>query len=589
MGQVPTQLVQDAFLAPTAKLTRRLEIYEQDGETPWRSDLWSKMLIGGSVTIDYDRDERRNFDIEVDNSYGDLNPQAGGLWYDKVFKIFYGIRLDQRPRDVRVMIVEEYLAPGQADYLQQMLSEVGIQHVRYDPNVTTFEEVYDYDVLVSISSTSSQRTAFLTQMFNRGKSILQLNMQTTATQLPYLLSNTSTVSVPYTSDRVFTPNSLVHPIMTGWDTWSMKQSGMNAHRRILAPAAEAVIAANSNDTANGTSLAVVARENLGLSRWVLAQFTQFELAAYAGEGATQLTNYTNAANFLARAINWANMYEPLETWEAQIGEFLADGIQDTADLNDRLKIVGRDMAKKCLNSKFSKSTTFVKTQPIEEVIKAVASNAGITKLAVPTTGKALGKDMTWERDTSRWEVIKEVANANNYEVFFDAQGYLTMREFRDPLLTPPSLRLTTGEGGNLVSRGAKTSDSRLFNHIIVVGESSDSAVPPVYAEAVNDTPGSSSSRAEIGDRVQVITSALVADANQAKTLANSTLAVSALEEFELDFVCTLLPWVETGDIMEMEQSNDRYWGPDRYLISNLTLPLDLTPMSGNGKRVAKVT
>jgi len=184
--------------------------------------------------------------------------------------------------------------------------------------------------------------------------------------------------------------------------------------------------------------------------------------------------------------------------------------------------------------------------------------------------------------------MNEIALANNYELYFDHEGYLVMREFADPLLTPASLTLKTGPGGNLVSLGAKTEDSKLFNHIVVVGESSDSNTPPVYAEAINTSATSPTSVVEIGDRVNTTTSALVTTIAQAQELAASLLAVSQLEQFEMQFTSTLLPWIEPGEIIDMEVEEDTYWGPDRYLLTSLTLPFDLSPMSGNGKRVEKV-
>ena len=110
----------------------------------------------------------------------------------------------------------------------------------------------------------------------------------------------------------------------------------------------------------------------------------------------------------------------------------------------------------------------------------------------------------------------------------------------------------------------------------------------MYAEAINTAAGSPTSVAEIGDRVSVTTSSLITAVTQAQEYADSLLAVSALEEFELSFESTLLPWIEVGDIVEMKKSDDRYWGADRYLLTSLTFPLDLTPMSGSGKRTEKV-
>lgn len=583
MANMPDFEIQEAFLAPTSRMIRRVEIFEQDGTTPWREDLWPHVLVGGSVTVDYDRDERRNFDIELDNSTGELNPKAGGLWYDKIFKVFYGIKLDQEERDIRIAVIEEWNSPGQAQQLKLLLSSCGVPIVHFMPMVTRYDEVQDYDVIVSISNDYPRKMTLLNECFKNGKSILTFAPNCTVGQLPLLLGTVGAAPVTAASERVVTPSSIVHPLTVGWSDWSTAAG--TTYRKIITAATGAVGFATGTDEDNGAGLMGIGYQDFGGARWVHTNKADFMLSSFGSSDPVHMEAF---ARYACRAATWANPYTPKDNWEAQLGEFLADGISDSSANNDRIKVVGRDMTKRCINSKFVTATTFKSTQPIEEVIKAVASNAGITKLDIPPTGTTLGKDQTWERDTSRWEVIKEIAQANNYEIYFNARGYLTMRKYLDPLLSPPALHLTTGLGGNLVSRGAKTSDSKLFNHVVVVGESSDSKVPPVYAEAVNDNPSSSSNRAEIGDRVTIITSSLITDRYQAQALAESTLAVSSLEEFELQFTCTLLPWVEPGEIIQMENTQDRYWGPDRYLLSSLTLPLDLSPMSGTGKRIIKV-
>ena len=573
----PRADIQREFLSPTIKVVRRIEIYEQDGTTPWRQDLWDDLLVGGTISLDYNRDERRTLDCELDNSYQDLNPKVDGLWYDKRFKLFYGLELNQSDRKMRVAIVDQYMADGQAFELKKHLSLNGLTEVHFLPSATDYEHVEDYDVLVSVSSTSTQKLSFLTQCYNRGKGIVTFSLNQTPGSMPLIVGNAGAGTVVSGSDREYAPLANASSLSLGWGEWYAADS--TPYRKILAPAAGAKSVAQMEDD-NGESVSVVSREDSDNRRWVhcvLADFTEGNL----------IDGYEEFGKFVSRAVTWASAYEALDIWEIQLGEFMADSIS-VGQSYATVSISGRDLTKLCQQSKFVTSTTFTASTPIESVVKTVATNAGISKFKLPITGKVLDKDMTWERDTTRWDVIRDVSNSNNYEVFFDNEGYLVMREFRDPLTTPSTLELSTGVGGNLVSRGGKTSDTNLFNHIVVVGESSDSSTPPVYAEAINNAPTSPTSVQEIGDRVSITTSSLVTSVTQAQQYADSLLAVSALEEFELSFEATLLPWIEVGDILEMKKSDDRYWGPDRYLLTSLTFPLDLTPMSGNGKRTEKV-
>lgn len=579
MPNAPSVAIQKAFLQPTVNVIRRVEIYEQDETTPWKQDLWDSLLVGGSISIDYDRDERRTLEIELDNSYQHLNPKPNGLWYDKIIKVFYGIRTRLSDSSLRVAIVEQHLATDQAFELREHLAVNGISTVHYLPLANSYDQVESYDVLISISSTGTQKAAFLTSCYNQGKSIITFTLDQTAAQLPLVIGNTATGTVVAGAERVTTPVATAHGLSVGWEEWSIEDS--TSYRKILAPAAGAVTVAQHEDD-QGQSIAVIAREPKQGPRWVHVAQAKFDEDSFL-----TIEDYQDFGRFAASAVRWSSVSESSDIWEQSIGKFMIDTIGDGGSYST-VKVLGRDLTKRLMLSKFAVSTTFAKDTPIETIIKAVASNAGIKYMKIPITNKVLDKDTTWERDVSRWDVVRDVANANNYEVYFDHEGYLVMREFRDPLLTPPTLTLAGGPAGNLVSRGAQSSDASLYNHIVVVGEGSDSQAPPVWAEAINTTPGSPTSVAELGDRVSVTTSALITDVSQAQELANTLLAVSALEEFALSFEATLLPWIEPGEILDMSQSDDRYWGPDRYLLTSLTLPLDLSPMSGSGKRVVKV-
>lgn len=89
----PPQEVIDAIESGNNTVTRRLEFYQSDGMTLWAPNYnTTPRLIDGNVSLDYGRDERRVFDIQVDNSDNLLRPDPiNGLWYDKIVKLFRGI------------------------------------------------------------------------------------------------------------------------------------------------------------------------------------------------------------------------------------------------------------------------------------------------------------------------------------------------------------------------------------------------------------------------------------------------------------------------------------------------------------------
>jgi hypothetical protein len=173
-------------------------------------------------------------------------------------------------------------------------------------------------------------------------------------------------------------------------------------------------------------------------------------------------------------------------------------------------------------------------------------------------------------------------------LFFDAQGYLVMREYLDPVTAPLSYTLETGVFGNLVTYNKTVNDTRIYNHIVVTGESNDPDIIPVSAEATNTEPSSPTRVDKIGDRVYQYTSSFITTTLQAQDVADKFLQIHALEEFDLIFSSIALPWLEVGEIVEFEDPRPSAGQPTRFLLSSLNLPLDLGAMSGNAKRVSVV-
>jgi hypothetical protein len=253
-----------------------------------------------------------------------------------------------------------------------------------------------------------------------------------------------------------------------------------------------------------------------------------------------------------------------------------------------VKITGRDYAKKCMNSKFAYATQFSGDYALEALISAIASNAGIVKKQLPVTGVVVGKTFHYDRGTSRWEAMKDIATAYNYDLYFNAQGYLVMAPFVDPSTEAPILYIETGTEGQIASYEKSTTDTRIYNFVVVTGESSDSTVPNVYAIAQNTDPSSPTNIDEIGERVYTYTSSFITTTQQAQDVADKFLAIHSLEEFELSFDSLILPWLEVGQILGWIDPNPAAGDPNAFLLTGLTFPLSLGPMSGSARRLTIV-
>lgn len=561
--------VRRAFMAPTSDIVRRVELYEQDGQTPFEPGLWDDILIDGAVSLDLSSDERRTLEVTLANPDSRLDPTVDKLWYDKIVKPFYGVRVPQRSPLPRVAIVEEYNLPGQGGAMLDLLSSLA--EVAFLPTAKELSDVEEYDVLVSLSSTATKKNRLLVEAHAAGKSIL--------TCAPMALRGNAPLLVAAVDATVTAPTSeLLSPTLPN-QPWGPFSVNPQPRLRVatLAPGATIDVASVS-----GPAVISYASEQGG-PRWVHTHLHRF-----SADGFPSSADRDQCAIMFGEILRWLDRALDAGVWEMQIGEFLIDAASADSDSFGEVALTCRDMVKRCRQSKLVTATTFSRGRSIESIIETMASNSMIPRRRLPVTGKTLDRDMTWESDTERWEIMKELATSFKYDLRFDSTGTLVMTEFSDPLSAPISLDLTVGARGNLVSRGLRTSDSRLFNHVVVVGEGSDSSTPPVWAEAINDNPRSPSRVSELGDRVIRHTSPLISTLGQARALADSMLSIAALEEFELDFATPLLPWIEPGQILRLTDEAAGTWGPNRFLISTLSYPLDLSPMSGSGKRVINV-
>ncbi len=280
------------------------------------------------------------------------------------------------------------------------------------------------------------------------------------------------------------------------------------------------------------------------------------------------------------------------TYEAQVGAFMIDRI-DGAYFPHTLTITGRDFTKKMLTSKLERSLQFPAGTAVEDVVAAVAANAGIFGVILPNTGLTVDSTTVFERGTERWKVCKQVANAANHEIFFDANGYLTMRPFRDPTTSPVEYVFKTGGAdGNLVDYRKSSNDSRVFNHIVVTGDdnvgSSSTTTKIVFAERKNENPESPTRIERIGDRYTAYQSSLFDTQEKADAFAESQLSILALEEFNIDFSSLVVPWMEAGNIVSVLVPDNTEYEPTRFLLDKFDIPLKLGPMSGTARRVTIV-
>jgi hypothetical protein len=274
-------------------------------------------------------------------------------------------------------------------------------------------------------------------------------------------------------------------------------------------------------------------------------------------------------------------------WYAPLGSFMIDRITQPL-FPTEIKITGRDLTKKLITSKFGRATQFKAGTPMETVVRTIATNAGIVNFNFPNTGVVLGKDFLFEADATRKKAIFDIVSAYGYDCYFDGLGFLVLQEQADPASDAPIITLQTGAGGAVVNFEKSVNDTRLYNHIVVTGENS-SGQTPVVAEARNTEPSSPTRIERIGERTYRYTSSFITTTSQAQDVANKFLKLHSLEEFSVRIDAFVLPWLEAGQTIEFLDPNPTQNQPTKFFLHSFNIPMNLSPMSIEARRVELVT
>jgi hypothetical protein len=273
-----------------------------------------------------------------------------------------------------------------------------------------------------------------------------------------------------------------------------------------------------------------------------------------------------------------------ESYESLLGTFLVDKIERN-HADDTISVTGRDYSKLLANSKLPFPTYFPGQEPIENIIQALALNGGVTRTALPLTGDNTIVEHTISADTARWTACADLAQAFDWELYFDVEGTLIMEEFPDLDNDPVAQVFQTGAASNMAEYRKSASDQRIKNHIVVVGQTGEDGQLPVVAEARNENPASSTSIAAIGERTDRLESAYVGNLAQAQDLADRMLSIAALDSYEVPFGSVVVPWIDVGTVVQFLDPNPEGLDPDKFLLTEVTIPLQLEPMRGTMRRI----
>lgn len=573
-----SQRLIEAILSQSIIVTRRTEIYESDGVTLWSSSQNTPRLVTGAVSVDSSRAERRTLECTFDNSDQVLNHSPDGFWYDKIIKPFRGIRYPNTHTVPKILIIDDSTDNNFKGEI--ILRRLGFD-VTVNLNPVSIIEFEGYDLIVSWLNTDSPvaiKYNLLKEAYTAGYAIFTMGSNVLAADVPLIVTS---VAKADSTEAVLKIGSYDSPVkgglQAGTEFFGMTSTSVQLITAIRTTAGKAL-----DISWNGTTyIGGIFEENAGGSRWFHMTHQRFAVEYYrSGLWLGQL---------IQNIVNWLFNYSEFLEWETQIGEFMIDRIRESSD-SALIAVTGRDYTKKLLISKFTSSVTFAAGQSLDSVVSAIAANGGVLKFIAGATGVTIENSISFERTTERWKAIDDLCKANGVEVFFNSEGYLVTRIFRDPVTSPTVVTLHTGVEGNLVSYEKSSSDTRISNIVVVTGENSEeiSAGNLYQYIAYNTEPSSPTRVARLGERHYFYTSAFFTSEAQCRTVAENFLAVQALEEYELGFSSLAFPWLESGEIVEFIDPTPGSGEPSRFLLTQFNIPLALGPMSGSGKRVSIV-
>lgn len=355
----------------------------------------------------------------------------------------------------------------------------------------------------------------------------------------------------------------------------------------------------ASPTATGTTPTVVVAGVQTLAVWTNTPNPQFITAAMMrnANGAVwidiRLPDLTGPVTkkFMRLLLNYVRNYTSEKVWEAQLGEFYIDNISQ-ANFPESLKVTARDATKKMINSKLTRTSSFVVGTNLEDFVIGEAALSGIpvSKMRFNMAGETLTTELSFDKGTSRWDMIKGALSSFNYEFFFNGEGFFVVRPFNDPTLSAIDFSFGTGPTGNLVSFEKAVNDSRIYNVIQVTAIPSDNADIPIayFGEARNDDLSSPTNTTRLGERVLPIDAPWLSSDEDCAALAADYLKISALESYELNFSSIYYPWLEAGSIIEILDPDAYSFEPTRFLMDTIDFGLGLGPMSATGKRVTFV-
>lgn len=181
------------------------------------------------------------------------------------------------------------------------------------------------------------------------------------------------------------------------------------------------------------------------------------------------------------------LYLGLQLWNGNI-EYIPLGVFVLTEPEDNHTVDGKSVTINAVDKAFfmtDKRGKFVNEQIIEtgtkitDAIKIIASYVGETMFNFDDVQDTVPYELTYSGDDNRWDAIQELATLAKCTVFYDVYGYLRLKKIDLNYFEtePVTWEYKYGDPNERLYAGnvRKFDDSNLYNDIVVLGGSSDTA------------------------------------------------------------------------------------------------------------------
>lgn len=240
--------------------------------------------------------------------------------------------------------------------------------------------------------------------------------------------------------------------------------------------------------------------------------------------------------------------------------------------------------------KFTTVTTINAGVNIADAIKTIAQDAGITKFLFDDCTVTTPYDLSYQLGDSRGKAIKELADLAVYSVYFDVNGFLRFNPQPDVENSPSVWTYDKSDYTLYASSEKRLDDTELFNKVLVIGGSSQTATVSAVSQDNDST--SPTGIPNIGERLFIYNNGspdpLITDTTLAQARADYELK-NRLRIAERQPIQTLPNYLhEVEDVITLVDENTNT--NDKYELVSFNLSLKPTGglMSAEVWKVRKI-